>query len=116
MTVQGALFAFITLGLKEVIMIGLAALALYGRSGSRLIKSTRYGRTIDPWLNLVRVRPRAGPQGTRRGQSPSSPPPAPAAWWRQGRLFWARTLTAAAAVAAWVATRMLVLNGSGVSH
>ncbi|MCA1686561.1 MAG: hypothetical protein LC745_11425 [Planctomycetia bacterium] len=95
-------------------MIGLVALALYGRSGSRLIRSTRYGRTIDPWLNLVRVRPRAGGPGARRG---ASPPPAPTSeWWRQGRLFWALTLTAAAAVAAWVATRIIVLNGSGVSH
>ncbi len=101
MTVPGALLGFITLGLKEVVMIALVALALYGRSGSRLIRSTRYGRTIDPWLNWVRVRPRAG--------DPRRPPttPAPA---RQGRVFWALALTFAAAVAAGVATRMVVLG------
>ena len=106
MTAFGPLIAFITLGLKEIVMIGLVALALYGRSGSRLIRGTRYGRTIDPWLNLVRVRPRA--------QDPRRPPPAPAPK-RQGRLFWALALTAAAAVAAWVATRMLIHSGSGAS-
>jgi len=115
MLVPGELLAFITLGLKELIMIGLVALALYGRSGSRLIRSTRYGRTIDPWLNLVRVRPRAQPN-PRRGQSPAPPPAPPASLWRQGRVFWALALTAAAAVAAWIATRVVVLSGSGTSH
>ncbi len=115
MTAPGSLIAFITLGLKEIVMIGLIALALYGRGGSRLIRATKYGRTIDPWLNLVRVRPRA--QDPRRGHAtvppPAPPPPAPR---RQGRVFWALALTAAAAVAAWVATRLIVLGGSGGSH
>ena len=111
MTVQGAgtgaLLAFITLGLKEILLIAGVALALYGRSGSRLLRSTRYGRTIDPWLNLVRI-----PSGARNPGRGQQQPPAPPARGRQSRVFWALALTAAAAVAAWVATRMVVLGGS----
>lgn len=109
-SVRGALFGFITLGLKEVIVIGLVVLALYGRSGSRLIRATRYGRTIDPWLNLVRVRPRPG--DPRRRATEQAPTPTPTKLKPQGRVFWALVLTAAAAVAAWVATRMIVLSGT----
>ncbi len=109
-SVPAALLAFITLGLKEIVLIGLVALALYGRSGSRLIRATRYGRTIDPWLNLVRVRPRSG--DPRRQAQAASPVQAPWKSRSQGRVFWALVLLAAAVVAAWVATRVIVLSGS----
>ena len=105
MTAPGVLFAMI--GIKAIIMIGLAVLTLYGRGGSRLLRSTRYGRAVDPWLDLVRVAPR--PQE----KQPVTPPPSKRG---QGRVFWALALTAAAIAAAWVATRIVVLNGTGNPH
>jgi len=99
-------FAFGIPGLKEIVLVGLVALALYGRNGSRLLMATRYGRSLQPWMRLVGVVPRARPTPH------ASTRPAPR---RRGRLFWALTLMAAAAVAAWVATRMVILSGSG-SH
>jgi hypothetical protein len=111
-TGQGALLGFIVPGLKEIVLIALVALALYGRGGSRLLRATRYGRAVEPWLDLVRVPPR--PQDPRRGRSPSQKPPAPEPR-RPSRWFWALALTAAAAVAAWVVTRAVVLSGTGVA-
>ena len=106
---SGVSLAFLMmLGFKEIILIAGVVLALYGRGGARLLKTTRYGRSIDPWVNLVRVRPRAG--------GPTRPAPAPAPSWRQGRVFWALVVIAAATAAAWVVTRMTVLGGAGVTH
>jgi hypothetical protein len=96
------------IGLKELVLIGLAVLVLYGRSG---VSSNRYVRVIRPWLSPVR-RPGYGP---RRG--PGATPDADEAgsngrgWLRGDRLFWFLTILAAAAVAAWVVTRVLIAEG-----
>ena len=103
-------FAFLIPGLKEILLVAAVALALYGRSGSRLLSSTKYGKTLGPWLNLVRI-----PEGTRPGRVSAKGktlPPAPPPKWSflltQGRWFWAMVITIAAAVAAWVATRVVM--------
>lgn len=100
------MLAFGIPGLREVVLVGLVALALYGRGGSKLLMATRHGRTLQPWLKAAGIVPRPG-----AGPGVSSKPPSRR---RPGRLFWALTLTAAAAVAAWVATRMVVMNSSGM--
>ena len=97
------------IGLKELVLIGLTVLVLYGRSGAM---SNRYVRVLRPWLSPVR-RPGYGP---RRG--PDATPDAVSAgskvrgWLRGDRLFWFLTILAAAAVAAWVVTRTLISAGS----
>ncbi len=100
------------IGLKELVLIGLAVLVLYGRSG---VSSNRYVRVLRPWLSPVR-RPGYGP---RRDPGPT-PEPAPSGskgngngkWLRGDRLFWFLTIVAAAAVAAWVVTRVVISEGS----
>jgi hypothetical protein len=102
-------------GVREVVLVLLVALALYGRAGSRLLLSTRTGRSLGPWARLLRTAftpaPAARP-GPRRGpvaDGKSLPRP-------RGRLFWALALTAAAAVAAWVATRAVIHSAGGSPH
>ena len=106
------MLAFGIPGLKELVLVGLVALALYGRGGSRLLMATRHGRALQPWLTAAGIVPRPG-QGTT---SPASAAPAKTKAPRRGygRLFWVLTISAAAAVAAWVATRMVVMSGSGM--
>jgi hypothetical protein len=94
------------IGLKELVLIGLAFLVLYGRSS---VSSNRYLRVLRSWLSPVR-RPGYGP---RRG--PGAAPDAASAGskgMRGDRLFWFLTIVAAAAVAAWIVTRTLIAGGS----
>jgi hypothetical protein len=117
-TVNGALLGFGVPGLREILVVGMVILALYGRNGSRLLMATKSGRTLAPWLDLVRI-----PTGTRTGgrkagesrRGPSSPPTPASAPKRPGRFFWALALMAAAAGAAVVATRMVIQLGAGPS-
>lgn len=102
------LLAFGIPGVKELILVALVALAFYGRSG--LLRATPQGRAIAPWLKLlspVTQRPRSGavPKAPER-------PLTFAERFRRDRLFWALALTAAAGVAAWVATRLMIQNAS----
>ncbi len=98
------LLGFLVPGLKEILIVAAVALALYGRSGSSLLMATKYGKTLGPWLNLVRI-----PEGTRparvsdKGRARPAPKRLP-----QGRWFWAMVIMIAAAVAAWVATRVVM--------
>jgi hypothetical protein len=98
--------AFLIPGPREVVLIALVFLALYGRSGARLLMMTRYGRSVQPWLRLVGLGAKARPKASRPAAVAARP-------WRRGRWFWAFTLVAAAAAAAWVATRMAILGGPG---
>ena len=90
------------IGFRELVLIAMVALALYGRSG--VLKGDR-AQTVLPWLSPV-----------RRGRTPARPAPPSrvfGAWLaRKGRLFWALTFIAAAAVVAWVVTRTMIAGGS----
>ena len=96
------------IGLKELVLIGLAVLVLYGRSG---VSSHPYVRVLRPWLSPMR-RPGYGP---RRGPvaAPDAAPAGPRAM-RGDRLYWSLTIVAAAAAAAWIVTRILIAGGSKV--
>jgi hypothetical protein len=100
-------------GPREVGLIVLVVLALYGRSGTRLLMATRYGRSLQPWLRLVGVGERS-PAGSRPGASVDRPRAGSLSrspsWLGQGRWFWAFALAFAALAAAWVATRIVVMN------
>ncbi len=97
----GAMWGFMGLpGLREMILIALVALVLYGRSG---LRHTRYARVLYPW---VATACRGGPQPQARPRGP-----------RLGdRVYGVLAITAATAVAAWIVTRMLIVGASGVSH
>jgi hypothetical protein len=98
------LLGFLIPGLKELILVALVALALYGRTGSRLLRATPYGRSIEPWLGLIRTGVSAR-SGTRSQQSPTKKR-------RRGRWFWVAAAMAAVAAAAWVATRIAIHGAS----
>jgi hypothetical protein len=108
------------IGLKELILIALVVLVLYGRSG--VLKSRRF-QTIWPWLSPVRR------HGARLARSPGSVStstrtltgspgaqtqtlPRSRRFLLEGnRLFWFLTILAATAVAAWIVMKMLIISG-----
>ncbi len=103
------------IGFRELFIVAVVALALYGRSG--VLKSERF-QSIWPWVAPVRRpssssrRTRSGPvetaneyegAGSRRGRVPR--------FVLQGnRLYWFLTILAATAIAAWVVTRTLIVS------
>ncbi|QEH33178.1 hypothetical protein OJF2_16750 [Aquisphaera giovannonii] len=100
------------IGLRELLVIGMMVLVLYGRSG--VLKGDR-AQTILPWLSPVR---RPGP-ARRPGAGPAAPARprtrrqiALAFLTRGNRLYWFFTILAATAVAAWIITRTLITSGS----
>ncbi len=94
MIALGAIWAFLgSMGLREIIVVALVALVLYGRSG---VLSTRQAQSLRPgWTSPRRWR-RSLPGLSSLGD----------------RLFWFFAITAATAVAAWIVTRALVFQGT----
>src|SRR3954471_9718129 len=100
------------IGIRELFIVAVVALALYGRSG--VLKSERF-QSIWPWVAPVRRPPSsarhrrpdpatAADVSPRRGRMPR--------FVLEGnRLYWALTILAATAVAAWIVTRTLIVSG-----
>jgi hypothetical protein len=110
------------IGLKELILLALVVLALYGRSG--VLKSQQF-RTIWPWISPVR-RSAAGSSRSRGavlaqtlagavGDSTSRQSRSKRRLFSLdgNRLFWFVTILAATAVAAWIVTKTLIVSGAG---
>jgi len=101
----GPVWAFLGLpGLREILVVAVVTLVLYGRSG--LMMHRRF-QVLRPWLSPARreqskTRPTPASRGVCVGPHPGL----------GDRLFWALALTAAAAVAAWIATRVTILAPS----
>ncbi|MFO0892873.1 MAG: hypothetical protein U0790_27505 [Isosphaeraceae bacterium] len=103
------------IGLREILIIGMVVLVLYGRSG--VLQSQR-ARTILPWLSPVRRTPT--PRAPSGRVAPGARTAAdrrrsriPGAFLVRGhRLYWFLTILAATAVAAWIVTRTLISSGS----
>ena len=103
------------IGMRELVLIGMVVLALYGRSG--VLKSHR-AQTILPWIS-----PRRRAAGERRasGAAPSATRPTgpvrsriPGAWLAGGgRVFWFFTVLTATALAAWIFTRTWITSRQG---
>ena len=104
------------MGLKELVLVAMVVVALYGRSG--VVKS-RQVQTILPWLS-PRRRTASQPERARSGQtvSPEKPTRARPFLLRGNRLYWFLTILAATAVAALIITRAMILNGAsnGLTH
>ena len=96
----GAVWAFLGLpGLREIALVVLVALVLYGRSG---LRSTQHIRVPRLWLA-------AG----RRPVPPSTPGRPARGLKLEDRAFWILAITAATAVVAWMVTRMMIVGGPG---
>ena len=102
-------------GPREILLIMLVALVLYGRSGVRVLQTDRSGRPVSPWVRLLRRLFSPVPAHSRRrkaeqaaaaarskARSTAIEEPVPSS---HGRFFWALALIAAVAVASWIATR-----------
>ena len=104
------------MGLKELVLVAMVVVALYGRSG--VVKS-RQVQTILPWLSPRR---RTGSQSERgrssQAGSPKKPSRARPFLLRGNRLYWFLTILAATAVAALIITRAMILSGAnnGLTH
>jgi hypothetical protein len=110
------------IGLKELILLALVVLVLYGRSG--VLKSRQF-QTIWPWIAPVRrpvgrnVRSRGAVLAqTLAGAASESTGPSNRSKKRLlllegNRLFWFVTVLAATAVAAWIVTKTLIVSGAG---
>jgi hypothetical protein len=107
------------IGPRELFLIGMVVLVLYGRTG--VLKSRR-AQTILPWLSPVR-RPSSSRRtsgGVRPGAAstaiPQSSSRIPGAFLIRGdRLFWFLTILAATAVAAVIIARTMIMSGHGAA-
>jgi hypothetical protein len=106
MNTQAWLWAFLGLpGLREVLLVALVTLVLYGRSGLQI---ARRGRGLHPWLSPIRRTSAAAPR--------AKPPTAQGTSRRGDRVFWFLAIVAATGVAAWVVTRTLIVAAPKLSH
>ena len=99
------------IGLRELLLIGMVVLVLYGRSG---VLQTRQAKTILPWISPVR---RNTPGRASASASPTiarGRSRIPGAFLvRGGRWYWLLTILAATAVAALIIGRTLIMSGNG---
>jgi hypothetical protein len=107
------------IGLKELILLALVVLVLYGRSG--VLKSRQF-QTIWPWIAPVRrpVGRNVRARGAVLAQSLASESTGQSNRSKKrlfllegNRLFWFVTVLAATAVAAWIVTKTLIVSGAG---
>ena len=90
------------MGLRELVLVALVVLVLYGRSG---VLQSRQAQTILPWISPRRRtgvqagRPRASHVGSRDKPTRAKP-----FLLRGNRLYWFLTILAATAVAALIIT------------
>jgi len=99
------------IGLRELLVIGMVVLVLYGRTG---VLKSRQAKTIMPWLSPVRRttarRAAAGSPGAAGSARPTRILGGFLA--RGNRFYWFVTILAATAVAALIIARTLILKGS----
>ena len=99
------------IGLKELLLIGMVVLVLYGRTG---VLKSRQAKTIMPWLSPVRrTTARRVAPGSPTAAVPGRPSRIPGAFLTRGnRFYWFVTILAATAVAALIIARTLIMKGS----
>ena len=102
------------IGLRELLIIGMVVLVLYGRTG---VLKTRQAKTILPWLSPIRrTAARRVAAGSPAAAVPGSSSRIPGAFLTRGnRFYWFVTILAATAVAALIIARTLILKGSSAT-
>lgn len=102
-------------GLREIALVLLVTLVLYGRSGLQI---ARRGRGLGSWVSLARraSAPSSAARTRMRAQARPVVPPARRGFRRGDRVFWFLAIVAAAAVAAWVVTRATIVGAPKLSH
>jgi len=104
-------FLAVVPGLKQIALVALVVLVLYGRSG---LQVARRGGGLPPWLSPIR---RTAASAARdRTQAPSRATAAAESPWRGDRLFWFLAIIAATGVGAWVVTRTLIVSAPKLAH
>ena len=98
-------------GLKEIALVALVVVVLYGRSG---LQVARRGGGLPPWLSPVRRTSASAARG--RTQARSQAASAAESPWRGDRLFWFLAIIAATGVGAWVVTRTLIVSAPKLAH
>ena len=99
------------IGLRELLLIGIVVLVLYGRTG---VLKSRQAKTIMPWLSPVRrTTARRVASGSPTAAVSGRPSRIPGAFLTRGnRFYWFVTILAATAVAALIIARTLIMKGS----
>jgi hypothetical protein len=112
----------ITMGLRELMLLALVVVVLYGRSG--VLKSRQF-QTIWPWISpqrrMTRVVGSLRAASASRPQSTATQAERPRLSARKGkhfllqgnRLYWFLTILAATAVATVIVARMIIASGAG---
>lgn len=95
--------ALASLGPRQIFLVLVVALVLYGRSGVLRSRSLRW---LQPWTDD----PRQKATGPETSGKPAM------GWTSADRAYWFLVIVAATAVAAWIVTRTLILGASGASH
>ncbi len=106
------------MGLRELAILAVVVVVLYGRSG--VLKSRQF-QTIWPWVSPQRrvIRSPGSPRTAsqpRAGMAAGSPYAARKAKYfllQGNRLYWFLTILAATAVAAVIVGRMMIASGTG---
>jgi hypothetical protein len=109
------------MGLRELMLVAVVVLVLYGRSG--VLKSRQF-QTIWPWISPQRrmVRPTRSVRGSPAARTEavaSAERPRPGRcktmpfFLRGNRLYWFLTILAATAVATLILGRMMIASGTG---
>lgn len=104
------------MGVRELALVAVVALILYGRSG---VLQSRQAQTILPWLSpRRRTQAQAARPAARQAPAPRKPARARPFLLRGNRLYWFLTILAATAVAALIITRALILGAAsgGPTH
>jgi hypothetical protein len=98
-------------GVREIVLVALVTLVLYGRSGMQI---ARRGGGLPPWLSpFVR---RTRPSATRANANASAnSTPVSGTSRREDRIFWFLAILAATAVAAWIVTRTMIVAAPSLS-
>jgi hypothetical protein len=110
MNTRAWLWAFLGVpGLKEIALVALVVVVLYGRSG---LQVARRGGGLPPWLSPVRRTSAARSRTQARSQAAA----AAESPWRGDRLFWFLAIIAATGVGAWVVTRTLIVSAPKLAH
>jgi hypothetical protein len=115
MNTRAWLWAFLAVvpGLRQIALVALVVLVLYGRSG---LQVARRGGGLPPWLLPIRRTAASAARNRAQAQARSQTTAVGESLWRGDRLFWFLAIVAATGVGAWVVTRTLIVSVPRPAH